>query len=79
LVQVHSSFFSVSFASEILSPEQLKEGRRQLDRHKRLMERATKRASLKEKINFNTEGAKLSAAAISSTSGWLAWWKKAGT
>lgn len=68
--------------SEILSPEQLKEGRRQLDRHKRLMERATRRASLKAKINVNAEGvAKLTPVIETVTPRWfhhLMWWKKNG-
>eukprot|EP00602_Paraphysomonas_sp_CaronLab_P001506 CAMPEP_0185028822 /NCGR_PEP_ID=MMETSP1103-20130426/14844_1 /TAXON_ID=36769 /ORGANISM="Paraphysomonas bandaiensis, Strain Caron Lab Isolate" /LENGTH=700 /DNA_ID=CAMNT_0027563365 /DNA_START=809 /DNA_END=2911 /DNA_ORIENTATION=+ len=38
------------FGSEILTEDQLREGRRQLARHKRLMERSARRASLKARI-----------------------------
>jgi hypothetical protein len=74
---------SFHLSTEILSPEALKEGRRQLDRHKRLMERATRRASLKEKINRNTGGiTKLSPVAEivpRSLLNRLMWWRKTGT
>jgi hypothetical protein len=75
----YQRFASPQLAPEILSPEQLKEGRRQLDRHKRLMERATRRASLKEKIGLNLGGiAKLTPRAVEGVAkSWFgSLWKK---